>query len=150
MHLNLKKIDNSHITLFCNVLVATFFVTVLTFKKGYSYVPMALGIISTLSFLFYRFKLNIKWQLDKEDKYFIFALIAYFFTFVISIIINQDGIRVIDNPSRILLFIPLIFFFALYPIKKKTIFYFYSDWFSSDWNNSNISKIYSPVTSTIS
>lgn len=124
MHLNLKKIDNSHITLFCNVLVATFFVTVLTFKKGYSYVPMALGIISTLSFLFYRFKLNIKWQLDKEDKYFIFALIAYFFTFVISIIINQDGIRVIDNPSRILLFIPLIFFFALYPIKKKTIFYF--------------------------
>ncbi|HDL6122999.1 TPA: O-antigen ligase family protein, partial [Mannheimia haemolytica] len=48
MHLNFKKIDNSHIALFYNVLVATFFVTVLTFKKGYSYVPMALGIIATL------------------------------------------------------------------------------------------------------
>ncbi|STY62398.1 O-antigen ligase family protein [Mannheimia haemolytica] len=124
MHLNFKKIDNSHIALFCNVLVATFFITVLTFKKGYSYVPMALGIIATLSFLFYRFKLKQKWLLDKEDKFFIFSLISYFLTFAMSAIFNGDSIREIDNPSRILLLIPLIFFFKLYPIKKETVLHF--------------------------
>lgn len=124
MFLNVNKIEKTQITLFVNILVAAFFVTVLTFKKGYSYVPMTLGIIATLSFLYYRFKLKIKWQLDKEDKYFIFALIAYFFSFVISIIFNGDGFREIDNPSRILLLIPLIFFFNLYPIKKEIVFHF--------------------------
>ncbi|HDL5523680.1 TPA: ligase, partial [Mannheimia haemolytica] len=87
---HLKKIEKPQITLFVNILVAAFFVTVLTFKKGYSYVPMTLGVIATFSFLYYRSKLKIKWQLDKEDKYFIFTLIAYFLSFVISTIFNGD------------------------------------------------------------
>lgn len=124
MQLSFKKIDNSHIALFCNALVATFFVTVLAFKKGYSYVPMALGVIATLSFLFYHFKLKQRWLLDKEDKFFVFSLIAYFLTFVMSAVFNGDGFREIDNPSKILLLIPLIFFFKLYPIKKTTLLHF--------------------------
>lgn len=123
MPLALKKIEKSQIILIINLLVAAFFVTVLTFKKGYSYVPMTLGIIATLTFLFYRFKLKMKWKFDKEEKYFIFALIAYFLTFVMSAIFNGDGFREIDNPSRILLLIPLIFFFRRYPIKKSTVFH---------------------------
>lgn len=124
MLLNFRKIEKNHFIFFSNLLIALFFVTVLTFKKGYSYVPMALGIIATLSFLFYRLKLKIKWQLDKEDKHLILALIAYFFTFLLSAVFNGDGFREIDNPSRILLFIPLIFFFKLYPIKKTTFLHF--------------------------
>lgn len=124
MLLNFRKIEKSHIIFFSNILIALFFVTILTFKKGYSYVPITLGTIATLTFLYYRLKLKIKWQWDQEDKYLILALIAYFFTFVLSIIFNGDGIRIIDNPSRILLFIPLIFFFALYPIKKNVLFHF--------------------------
>lgn len=123
MQLSFKKIDNSHIALFCNALVATFFVTVLAFKKGYSYVPIALGVIATLSFLFYRFKLKQRWLLDKEDKFFVFSLIGYFLTFAMSAIFNSDGFREIDNPSKILLLIPLIFFFQIYPIKKQTLFH---------------------------
>lgn len=124
MLLNFRKIEKNHIIFFSNILIALFFVTILTFKKGYSYVPITLGTIATLTFLYYRLKLKIKWQWDQEDKYLILALIAYFFTFVLSIIFNGDGIRIIDNPSRILLFIPLIFFFALYPIKKNVLFHF--------------------------
>lgn len=124
MLLNFRKIENDQIIFICNLLIALFFVTVLTFKKGYSYVPMTLGIIATLTFLFYRLKLKVKWQWDKEDKYLILALIAYFFTFALSAVFNGDGFREIDNPSRILLFIPLIFFFKLYPIKKTTFLHF--------------------------
>ncbi|HDL5699701.1 TPA: ligase, partial [Mannheimia haemolytica] len=58
MFLNVNKIEKPQITLFVNMLVAAFFVTVLTFKKGYSYVPMTLGVIATLTFLYYRFKLK--------------------------------------------------------------------------------------------
>lgn len=123
MFLNVNKIEKPQITLFVNTLVAAFFVTVLTFKKGYSYVPMTLGVIATLNFLYYRFKLKIKWQLDKEDKYFIYALIAYFLVFPVSAITNQDSIRIIDNPSRILLFIPLLFLFKSYQISKNIIFH---------------------------
>ncbi|QLD33734.1 O-antigen ligase family protein [Mannheimia varigena] len=124
MLLNFRKIKNNQIIFVCNVLIALFFVTVLTFKKGYSYVPMMLGIIATLSWLFYRFKRKIHWQMDKEEKYFIFSLIAYFLTFVMSAVFNGDGFREIDNPSRILLLIPLIFFFKLYPIKKAILLHF--------------------------
>ncbi len=81
--------------------------------------PMALGIIATLSFLFYRFKLKQKWLLDKEDKFFIFSLIGYFLTFAMSAIFNGDSIREIDNPSRILLLIPLIFSLNFTRLKKK-------------------------------
>lgn len=119
-----RKIEKRHIAFGCNLLVAIFFLSVLTFKKGYSYAPMALGAIATLSFFYYRFKLKIKWQPDQEEKYFIFSLIAYFLTFVMSAVFNGDGFREVDNPSRILLFIPLIFFFQYYPIKKLTLFYF--------------------------
>ncbi|QLB17527.1 hypothetical protein A6B40_07990 [Mannheimia varigena] len=123
MLLNFRKTENK-MMLFSNLLVALFFITVLTFKKGYSYVPMALSVIATLTFLYHRFKLKNKRQIDKEGKYLICALLAYFLTFVISAVCNGDGFREIDNPSRILLFIPLIFFFGLYPIKKTTLFHF--------------------------
>lgn len=109
------------ITTAVNILVAIFFITILSFTKGYSYVPMTLGTIATVTFFFYHLKLKLKYQVDKEDKYLISALIAYILTFLISIIFNGDSIRVIDNPSKILLFIPLIFFLKLYPIKQYII-----------------------------
>lgn len=78
------------------------------FKKGYSYVPMTLGGISAIYLLLYIFKFKQKWRLDKEDKWLIFAFLAYFSTFLISAIIHGDGFREIDNPSKVLLFIPLL------------------------------------------
>ena len=47
----------------------------------------------------------------------------YFLTFLLSIVINKDSFREIDNPSRILLFIPLILLFSQFPLKIKTILY---------------------------
>lgn len=109
---------------FClNLLVALFFSTVLVFKKGYGYAPMILGSISLIYAIFYYFKLKQKWQLSQTDKWFAFAFVCYFITFLFSILINKDSFREIDNPSRILLFIPLILLFSQFPIKIKTILY---------------------------
>lgn len=116
-------IQTKHFTLMLNLLVALFFVTVLVLKKGYSYVPMVLGGISVIYALVYFFKFKQKWQLAKVDKWLIFAFLFYFITFMLSIIINKDSFREIDNPSRILLFIPLLLLFSQFPIKIKTILY---------------------------
>lgn len=110
--------------IFClNLLVALFFSTVLVFKKGYGYVPMVLGSISLIYTIFYFSKLKQKWQLEQSDKWFIFAFVFYFITFLLSIFINKDSFREIDSPSRILLFIPLILLFSQFPLKIKTILY---------------------------
>ena len=117
----LTKIETKHISFMLNILVSLFFITVLMFKKGYSYVPMTLGGISVIYLLLYIFKFKKKWVLDKDDKWLIFAFLAYFATFVMSAIVHGDGFRVIDNPSRILLFIPLILLFSQFPINQKVL-----------------------------
>ena len=116
-------IQVKHLTLMFNLLVVLFFATVLIFKKGYSYVPMALGGISIIYALVYFLKFKKKWQFLKSDKWLIFSFLFYFITFLLSIIINKDSFREIDNPSRILLFIPLLLLFSHFPIKIKTILY---------------------------
>lgn len=117
----LTRIETKHISFMLNILVSLFFITVLMFKKGYSYVPMTLGGISVIYLLLYIFKFKKKWVLDKDDKWLIFAFLAYFSTFVMSAIVHGDGFRVIDNPSRVLLFIPLILLFSQFPINQKVL-----------------------------
>ena len=122
---NLNTTPHTFFTLVINLLAGLFFITVLIIKKGYSYTPLILSGISIIYFFIYTFKLKKKWKLDKDDKWLIFSFIFYFFTFFLSIIVNNDSLRVIDNPSRILLFIPVLFLFlfSIYKIKVKTILY---------------------------
>lgn len=85
--------------------------------------PMTLGGISVIYLLLYIFKFKKKWVLDKEDKWLIFSFLAYFLTFLMSAIVHGDGFREVDNPSRVLLFIPLILLFSQFPIRIHFIFY---------------------------
>ena len=102
-----------------NLLVALFFATVLIIPKGYSYTPLLLSCISII----YLFKLKKEYCFIPEDKKLIFSFVFYVFTFLLSIIVNKDGIREIDNSSRVLLFIPLLILFDYFPIKNKIILY---------------------------
>lgn len=119
----LKSINKKYIIFSVNVIVFSFFITVLGFKKGYSYVPMLLAIISVIYMAIYYVVTKQKLEFNREDKWLILSFIAYFCSFLISIIVHSDGIREIDNPSRVLLFIPLILFFTHFPIKFKTLSY---------------------------
>ncbi|STO54466.1 Putative lipooligosaccharide biosynthesis protein [Canicola haemoglobinophilus] len=104
-----------------NVLVASFFLSVLTFKKGYSYAPIILGSFSFIYLLIYLFKKKGKFNLDSNDKPFIMAFLGYFMTFVLSAVIHDGGLKEIDNPSRILLFLTLIFLFQHFSLNIKLI-----------------------------
>ncbi|OOH89336.1 hypothetical protein BMT54_06600 [Pasteurellaceae bacterium 15-036681] len=112
-----NKIERSHITFVINSLVAIFFLVLLAIPKGYSYSPMILGGTSTIYLIVYLFVFKKKWITDKDDKLIIFSFVFYFLTFLIATIYHGDSFREIDNPSRILLFIPLILLFSQFPIK---------------------------------
>lgn len=104
-----------------NGLVFLYFLTVLALPKGYSYAPIALAVIGIIYLFLYLFKFKRKLMLTKEDKGIIFAFIFYFSTFVFSIIFHKDGLRDLDNPSRALLFLPLLLLFREFPISLKVI-----------------------------
>ena len=112
-------IQEKHLTFTINLLVSLFFLTVLIIPKGYNYAPIILSAIGLIYFIPLKKILSI----SSEDKKLIFSFLFYFSTFLLSIIINKDGMREIDNPSRLLLFIPLLLLFKNFPIKRKTILY---------------------------
>ena len=112
-------IQEKHLTLTINLLVSLFFLTVLIIPKGYNYAPIILSAIGLIYFI----PLKKKLSFSSEDKKLIFSFLFYFCTFLLSIIINKDGMREIDNPSRLLLFIPLLLLFKNFPIKRKAILY---------------------------
>lgn len=119
----IHRIEKKHIGWFINALVFSFFITVLTFKKGYSYAPMALAIIGVIYLFYCLFVEKRKLNPTREDKWLIFAFVFYFSTFALSAVIHGDGWREIDNPSRVLLFLPLLLLFREFPIKIKIILY---------------------------
>ena len=112
-------IQEKHLTFTINLLVSLFFLTVLIIPKGYNYAPIILSAIGLIYFI----PLKKKLSFSSEDKKMIFSFLFYFSTFLLPIIINKDGIREIDNPSRLILFIPLLLLFKNFPIKRKTILY---------------------------
>ena len=118
-----KRINKKKIILLINFIVFVFFISVLSFKKGYSYVPMLLAIVGLIYIPFHYFKLKQKFEFNRDDKLLIFSFIAYFCSFLISVLVHSDGFREIDNPSRVLLFLPLILFFSYFPINIKTLLY---------------------------
>jgi uncharacterized protein HI_0874 len=112
-------IQEKHLTFTINLLVSLFFLTVLIIPKGYNYAPIILSAIGLIYFI----PLKKILSFSSEDKKLIFSFLFYFSTFLLSIIINKDGMREIDNPSRLLLFIPLLLLFKNFPIKRKTVLY---------------------------
>ena len=112
-------IQEKHLTFTINLLVSLFFLTVLIIPKGYNYAPIILSAIGLIYFI----PLKKKLSFSSEDKKLIFSFLFYFSTLLLSIIINKDGMREIDNPSRLILFIPLLLLLKNFPIKRKTILY---------------------------
>lgn len=104
-----------------NILIFIFFLTLLSFDKGYSYIPIFLGSLSIIySIILFKNK-KCDFSINKNDKQLIYSLLFYFATFLISIIINGDKIRELDTPAKILLLIPSIVLLSHFKLEFKTI-----------------------------
>lgn len=115
------KIEHKHIKILVNALVFLFFITVLAFDKGYNYAPIMLMGMGIIYLFIYLFKFKKKLKPTQSDKWLIFAFVFYFATFALSAVIHGDGFREIDNPSKVLFFLPLLLLFRDFPINPKVI-----------------------------
>ncbi|MGX3067451.1 O-antigen ligase family protein [Ursidibacter arcticus] len=111
------------LTFLINVLVFLFYTTLLITQKSYNYASMALAVIALFVVLYRLFYTKQRIPVYQYDKKIIYAFIAYFCTIALSVFITNDGLREIDNPSRVLLFVPLILLFSTLPIKINTVLY---------------------------
>ena len=105
-----------------NFTIGFFFLSLLSIKNGYNIAP-ALLIVLGLGYSIYGVIKKWQWSLSKEDKMLICSYLFYFATFVLSFIVHQGKIRELDNPSRVLLFIPVLLLLLHIPPRLNTVLY---------------------------
>ena len=115
-------LKHDKIALFINVFVGFFFLSALTFQGGYNVAPMALMLLGLGYSVYCLFK-KMPFALTKEAKWLIWTLLFYFSVFVLSWLIHDGKIRELDNPSRVLLFIPVLLLLLHIPPRLNMVLY---------------------------
>ena len=115
-------LKHDRLALFINVCVGFFFLSALTFQGGYNVAPMALMLLGLGYSVYCLFK-KMPFALTKEAKWLIWTLLFYFSIFVLSWLIHDGKIRELDNPSRVLLFIPVLLLLLHIPPRLNMVLY---------------------------
>ncbi|PJG81935.1 O-antigen ligase family protein [Caviibacterium pharyngocola] len=115
-------LKNDRFSLLLNFIVGFFFLAVLGFKGGHNISPILLMVIG-LGYLIYFLTRKQKWQLDQDEKRLMISYAFYFAVFVLSLIFNGGKMKELDNPSRVILLLPLLLLFIRYPIRFNTLAY---------------------------
>ena len=115
-------LKHDKLALFINVCVGFFFLSALTFQGGYNVAPMALMLLGLGYSVYCLFK-KMPFALTKEAKWLIWMLLFYFSVFVLSWLIHDGKIRELDNPSRVLLFIPVLLLLLHIPPRLNMVLY---------------------------
>lgn len=115
-------LKHDKLTLFINVCVGFFFLSALTFQGGYNVAPMALMLLGLGYSVYCLFK-KMPFALTKEAKWLIWTSLFYFSVFVFSWLIHDGKIRELDNPSRVLLFIPVLLLLLHIPPSLNMVLY---------------------------
>ena len=105
-----------------NFVVTLFFLSIFIVKGGYNIAPALLTLLG-LGYGIYALMKNTRFNLSRTDKWLIYSYLSYFFVFVLSLTFNGGKIRELDNPSRVLLFIPVLLLLLKHPIKACVLSY---------------------------
>ncbi|UAY77654.1 O-antigen ligase family protein [Pasteurella canis] len=108
------------ILLFVNFGVSLFFLFILSVKGGHNIAPTFFIIIGLIYFITFFLRKKI-WVISASDKALMLSYIVYFSLFLLSFIVHDGRLRELDNPVRVLLFLPLLLLFSHYPVNFKTI-----------------------------
>ncbi len=113
--------NNDKLLTLINAAVGFFFLSVLSVKGGYNYAPALLMLIGLIHLIYYRFGKKLKWDISTDEKKLMLSYAFYFGLFVVSFFIHDGRSRELDNPSRILLLLPLLLLFRQYPIRFSVL-----------------------------
>lgn len=119
----MQLIQNNKLLTFINFAVGFFFLSALSVKGGYNYSPVLLMLIG-LGFIIHSYAVKKqKWTVSVDEKRLIFSYVFYFSLFLLSLLIHGDRLRELDNPSRILFLLPLLFLFRHFPLRFNILHY---------------------------
>ncbi|MGV6987389.1 O-antigen ligase family protein [Testudinibacter sp. P80/BLE/0925] len=107
-----------------NLLVGLHFLVLLTLPKGYNYVPSLL-ILCGFVFLIRQIR-NARYAitLDRDQKQLFLSYSVYFLLFVLSFWLHDGRLRELDNPSRIIFFLPILLLLIQTKFDFKLLAYF--------------------------
>lgn len=106
-----------------NFTVGFFFISLLIAKGAYNWMPFLCGVIG-FGYNIYLLVKKTKLDLSKNDKLIICSYVFYFFIFFISLFIHHGNIRELDNPSRALVFVPILILLLQNRLALQTLVYF--------------------------
>jgi O-antigen ligase len=105
------------------ILIALFFLSILIFPGSYNYIPALLILFAFSYFMNNIFRSRDRIRLDCDQKLLFLSYGFYFLLFVISFWINQGKLRQLDNPSRIIFFLPILFLLIDFRFNFKVLLY---------------------------
>lgn len=91
-----------------NFSIALFFLAALTIKGGYNFAPVILMMLA-LGYVIYRKYQKRTLTLTKNEKWLAFSYLFYVALFIGSFFIHDGLPRELDNPSRLLFLLPILF-----------------------------------------
>ncbi|OOF69705.1 O-antigen ligase family protein [Rodentibacter caecimuris] len=110
----------NRLVLLINVVIAFFFLSILSLKGGHNFSPILLMVLG-LGYVIYASIKKWKFNLSKEDYLLIFSYIFYFSVFLLSFLTNSGKMRELDNPSRVILLIPTLILLLRTPIRIELL-----------------------------
>ncbi|MFZ7201799.1 O-antigen ligase family protein, partial [Avibacterium avium] len=106
--------------LFINIAVSMYFLSIFIFSRSYNIAP-ALLILSTLALFLVNKERKKIFQFDREQKTLALSYLFYFATFAFSVLFHHGKLKELDNPSRVLLFLPIIPLLVNYKLSSSIL-----------------------------
>lgn len=116
------KINKNLGYLLINFSLALYFLLFLLFPRSYNIATTFL-IVSAFIMLFLNRKQISAFSIDKEQKILIISYLLYFIIIFLTVILHQDKLKYLDNPVRIILYLPVLLLLIQYKLSFKTILY---------------------------
>ena len=102
IHSNFLKVHKYYLISVCCLFVSLS----VTFKDSYNATALLI-LISYIGFISPNIRKSIK--LNRYEKLLVTASIIYFFAFILELLIYDTNIKILEEPAKILIFVPLIF-----------------------------------------
>ncbi|MBE2898881.1 hypothetical protein HPC37_08810 [Pasteurellaceae bacterium 20609_3] len=113
--------QQSHLTKLCTLLVVLFFATLLIGSRGYQYAASVLLILGVITFPWHIKQVPLR--NNRAMQWFIFCIVFYFGTFVLSMLVHHDKMKELDAVSRALLCIPLVYLLIRCKLTLNAVLY---------------------------
>ncbi|MDH3001186.1 hypothetical protein A1D23_12065 [Chelonobacter oris] len=116
-------LSNRTFSMVLNSLIILFFLSIFIFPGSYNYVPALLVLLAFIYLINNIFRNRNRIRIDSDQKKLFLSYGFYFGLFIASFWLNQGRLRELDNPSRIIFFLPVLLLLVDFNFNFKSLTY---------------------------